>query len=811
LEDVSNAIGDTPVLILLDELPTYLNLVSKTDPKMMDKTTQFIQRLVAAVSEHEKTMLVVAIAEDVYRAEAGYIRRELSEAVEEHLADTKAHIRRKQTVKAPIEEADAVHILKRRLFTKIDETVAKAVASEYHRMYTGGMSFPEAFKKKDYQDLIEEYYPFHPALVQVLYERVATLDAFQRTRGALRLLNRVVRRIWKVKEGDAYLIGPGHVDLADVEIVNDLTHEIGEGKLRNAVEADVWKTGGGAVAQSLDEETITHWGVPLHRRVANAIFLYSLGSGKVTERGINSDTIAAVIVTPAREDHALKIRDSVLKRLLEGHYIDRKGENFQFLREPNPLRVIDREARNVTDQDIAVVVRETLASLFSDQPDWIHVEIFPSDPSHLEDTTNIKLGILSPQLGHYAKSENEPSVSTVRFLTNADSQGKKLRRYRNSTFVLVPEEPSIKGLENVARKLVAIREIRKDPQSYGIPSDRLEALEEYLSNQEKVINDAVRQTYCIFGFVDKKGNTKFVRMSPNGYSGGRKGKEMFAYHLKEVFKRIVEDSLDPGYVESDVWPGESSSISSEMLFDAFHSKPGSIVTTTEGVFSDTLKRGVEEDAWVIKDGETIYTAENPPKHVRIDSSVIIWKKEAAIEAGILGGVKRKSDEEPSKTPKKRAVGGPADPGCHSFPSALPSRLVSDLAIIAKKYNVATFDKATLMLTGTPVALFQIRNLLKRLESDKDLSFTLDVSSNYYNERVELNISLKTDRKGIADQNTRAALDSLAKISSESFACTLVLEKLWKAQELIEHIQSLDVGEDSGLYKLEVSWPLGGGH
>jgi hypothetical protein len=286
---------------------------------------------------------------------------------------------------------------------------------------------------------------------------------------------------------------------------------------------------------------------------------------------------------------------------------------------------------------------------------------------------------------------------------------------------------------------------------------------------------------------------------------------MFAYHLKEVFKRIVEDSLDPGYVESDVWPGESSSISSEMLFDAFHSKPGSIVTTTEGVFSDTLKRGVEEDAWVIKDGETIYTAENPPKHVRIDSSVIIWKKEAAIEAGILGGVKRKSDEEPSKTPKKRAVGGPADPGCHSFPSALPSRLVSDLAIIAKKYNVATFDKATLMLTGTPVALFQIRNLLKRLESDKDLSFTLDVSSNYYNERVELNISLKTDRKGIADQNTRAALDSLAKISSESFACTLVLEKLWKAQELIEHIQSLDVGEDSGLYKLEVSWPLGGGH
>jgi hypothetical protein len=804
LEDICQAIGDTPVLILLDELPTYLNLVSKSDEAMLGKTTQFIQRLVAAVSERDKAMLLIAIAEDVYRTEAGYIRREISQAAEEHLADAKAHLRRKQTVFSPIEETDAVHILKRRLFVNVNTETAKNTAEQYHKMYTGGISVPDSFKKKEYQDEIEACYPFHPALIKVLYERVATLDTFQRTRGSLRLLNKVVRRIWREKEEDAFLISPYHVDLAEADIANDLTHELGESKLRNAVEADIWRTGGGAIAQSLDEEIISHWKVPLHRRVANVIFLYSLASGKILDRGIDAETLVAVTINPGREDHALKIRDQVLKRIQEGHYIDRRGENFYFSREPNPLRVIDREARNVTDEDAMSIVRDTIATLFSDKPDWVHVEIFPMDPSKLEDTPIIKLAILNPQLKYYIKSENQPTPSTMSFLNHRDSQGKTLRKYRNDTFILVADEQNLKNLWNSARKLQATREIRKDLHAYGIPEDKKEAVEEQLSTQEKAINDTIRHTFSIFGFTDKKGEQKFVRMNPNGYSGGRRGKEMFAYHLKEIFKRIVEEPLDPGYVETDVWPSASTSVSSETLFETFHSKPGCIIPVTQGVFVDTLKRGIEEGTWVVKHGEKIWTKDAPPRNIPIDASVEIWGAEEAALRGIIGG-RLVKEGPPTKQPTKKTT-KQINPGFHSFSPAPAKSLASDLTKIAKKYNLSVIDKAIIQLSGAPIALFQIRNLLKRLESDKDLKCSLRIESNYFPEGVELSITLSTNKEGMTDQNVRTILDSIPKIKSESFKCVLTLEKRFKTDELADYITQLDK-EDSVPYKLEISWPV----
>ena len=65
-------------------------------------------------------------------------------------------------------------------------------------------------------------YPIHPELFERLYEEWSTLDKFQRTRGVLRLLARVIHRLWE--GGDKNLvIMPCSIPLDDGAVRSELT------------------------------------------------------------------------------------------------------------------------------------------------------------------------------------------------------------------------------------------------------------------------------------------------------------------------------------------------------------------------------------------------------------------------------------------------------------------------------------------------------------------------------------------------------------------------------------------------------------
>ena len=57
-------------------------------------------------------------------------------------------------------------------------------------------------------------YPIHPEVFDRLYEDWSTLDGFQRTRGVLKLMAKVIYRLWKDDNNDL-LILPGSLPLYD--------------------------------------------------------------------------------------------------------------------------------------------------------------------------------------------------------------------------------------------------------------------------------------------------------------------------------------------------------------------------------------------------------------------------------------------------------------------------------------------------------------------------------------------------------------------------------------------------------------------
>jgi len=429
LEDVREAIDGPPVLILLDELPSYMKVVHDQE-YLMDKAVQFVQRLVIAVAEKKDAILTVAIAEDTYKLEATKTKDAIISAVKDAMAETKAHIKRKERIAIPIQMEDVVHILNRRLFKSVNSEIANKTAQEYLELYSN-LPVSEKMKRNSYKEKIQSSYPFHPELIDILYHRLATIDRFQNTRGALRILSNVVRRIWTLKEKDALLIHPFHIDLAEEGIVNDLTQGIGENRLKNAVEGDIWKADGTATAQEIDEQSQSHWDAPLVRRVCNTVFLLSLAAGKEGSKGADSNTLASLTVTPAREDHYSNVRDIVCEKILLDQpfqFIDKQGSRFVFVKEAPPIKVIDILSKDIMQAESTRKIQEHIGSLFGKGgPDWMNVEVFVSSPQDLIDEPSIRIAILNPN-SYSLPSTKAVSKDIENFIKFKDNNAKKIKR-----------------------------------------------------------------------------------------------------------------------------------------------------------------------------------------------------------------------------------------------------------------------------------------------------------------------------------------------------------------------------------------------
>jgi hypothetical protein len=791
IDEIKEAIGDSPTLILLDELPTYLRTVSMKK-NMLDKTVLWIQRLVLAVSEVENAVLVVAIAEDVYRQEAEKVKAAIIEKVKEAMAEARAHIARKETIYVPITEEDVVHVLKKLLFESINASVAKQVAQTYHELYRS-LPVVEELKSSQYRELIEECYPFHPHLIKVFYERLATLDRFQRTRGALRLVIRTIRRIWREKELDAILIHPFHIDLADNDILTDLTTHIGEEKLRNAVEADVWKGDGTATAEQLDEQAKENWRAPLVRRACNTIFLYSLATGKEGDRGIRSDLLISLLVTPVRREHFMKIRDIVLDYLSDQfHYIDKQGERYIFVREPTPIRVIDLLARDITEEDVLKIIKEKLMNeLFKrtrESPTWINIEFFPLTPSKLQDDIPlIQVAILNPDL-HVIKDKEIPE-EVKQFLEYSDDHKQRPRKYLNSTFLLVASEDMLEPVRLVARKIQAARMVKEDPMRYQIPKDRKTDIEEYLARQEKLLYDHIRAAFMNIIYFHKDGIKMYQIRDSSGYGSTASGFDVLKHVLTNVIDRVAE-RLDPEYIQNYVWPADAVSVTTQALYEWFFRKPGVKIPADREIYKRSIMDGIKQGNWALDINGKLYDKDNLPKVIEIDEKTeLITPEEAEVRK------KKQQPLLPSPPPSSSVVSDVIGVNVWSITlgDSKAETLASDLE---RKKRTERFTKVyrAVIKTSLPDAslIQELRSIMTRYMPERNLRIRLKGTLSrsavpYYS------VTFEIDKESSQKDEGKSLLENLWKLKgAESVDLNLELEWIEPTtpEQLISIIRTL---------------------
>jgi len=202
--------GGEKVLILFDEMVWYLSRLRGTlYDNYYRQCLNFFEAL-ANVTTKMPVVFVVTIAAE-YKdskvlAESGY------EAVAEELS--KRILRVGSVYKAPIEtETDLASVLKKRIFERINDSVIPDLVRRYSEL-------AERFKQYVNDKIVQELpltYPFHPLYVSALRSLVENHKGLQRTRDALKITRKVVRKLWNYKPPRSVVL-PSDIDVSDGEI-----------------------------------------------------------------------------------------------------------------------------------------------------------------------------------------------------------------------------------------------------------------------------------------------------------------------------------------------------------------------------------------------------------------------------------------------------------------------------------------------------------------------------------------------------------------------------------------------------------------
>ena len=117
---------------------------------------------------------------------------------------------RVQAIWKPVATEEAFEIVRRRLFEPVRdvkgrEAVCRAFADAY---VAEGAKLPAETQEGRYYDRLLQAYPIHPEVFDRLYEDWTTIDGFQRTRGVLKLMAKVIYRLWKEDNKDLMIL-PG--------------------------------------------------------------------------------------------------------------------------------------------------------------------------------------------------------------------------------------------------------------------------------------------------------------------------------------------------------------------------------------------------------------------------------------------------------------------------------------------------------------------------------------------------------------------------------------------------------------------------
>lgn len=577
-----------PFILLFDEILAYVVAargVPVGDTTLAAQTLSFFQQLTEAVAAIPQGMMLVTLPKSELE--------DFGDITEHNLAQLEKIFGRLETIVTPVQGEEVYSIIRRRLFEPVkDEAAVRATIDAYIEKYQGQKDeFPAKAREAEYRHRMELAYPFHPDLIDILYEKWSTFSTFQRTRGVLRLLANVVEDLWD-REQPISLILPGDVNLDKPEIRREFLKHIGV-EYEGVVGSDV--AGVEAKAQLLDRDNRGKGWKHLAQRASTAIFLHSFAADVAAGTGDKGATLPYVKLAVVRPETVTPLVTEVLQKLAnELWYLNSRGERYYFSNVPNLNRmIIDKKglvAAGAVRDELERLIRRELGSRFRNY-------LWPRSSDVLPDNRQLKLAVLDPA--------DTPSLEDLSGWV--DRRGEGFRVYKNTLFFALPDAGRYARFGDEIREVLALREIQEE-----IAADQRLGMEEKKKEVERRLRDLseefplrVRELYRT-AVVPAAGST-LETIDLGQPAVGRENLDTWYWHelTGDTQKRIMTRPPSTNLLRAKFLTNQEQ-VSLAVLLEQFYKDPGMQVPSEEDVLAQAIADAVRNGALglgMMDDGE----------------------------------------------------------------------------------------------------------------------------------------------------------------------------------------------------------------
>ncbi len=474
-----------PCVILIDELVAYVRQFEESKTLTggsFDSNLSFVQALTEALKAVPTAVLLASLPES--DKEAG------SQRGVKALAALSHYFGRIQALWKPVGTEEAFEIVRRRLFSSInDKLAAESVCRAFADYYTANSEdFPRETQESRYFDRLMHAYPIHPEVFDRLYEDWSSLDNFQRTRGVLKLMAKVIHRLWQDNDKDP-LIMPGSFPLQDADTRNEVIYYLPQG-WDPVVERDV--DGERAETTEIENRDPRLGSVQACRRSARAIFLGSAPStANQMVRGIELERVTLGVAQPGQQ---VGIYKDALRRLGDRlHYLNSGNNRFWFDTRPNLRREMEERKRRFQDkEDVFPAIRDRVQKSFASGVfGGIHIFTASSD---VPDDWQLRLVVLPPDA---AFSRSGQSLAIDRATEILKNRGDQPRFKQNRLIFLVADYDSVSRLKDQVRSTLAWQFIVSDIKEMKLNLDQFQSRQasKSLEDSNEALRRMIRETY----------------------------------------------------------------------------------------------------------------------------------------------------------------------------------------------------------------------------------------------------------------------------------------------------------------------------
>lgn len=531
--------SDTPTLILLDELPPYLQN-AKTIPvgtgTVADITTTALANLFNAVGKAELHNVCIVVSDLQATYEQG------SQLLQKSFKELENEIERSAINIEPVgaNTDDLYNILRTRLFEKVGkkEDIDK-IAMEYRRAVVEARQMgytnysPEEIVKGIYTS-----YPFHPS-IRDLFARFKENPGFQQTRGFIRLTRMMVRDLYSgdIKAKNRYLINAFDMNLNDKELM-PMVKSI-KPRLSNAISHDIANQGM-SVAEIMDEQAKS----TDMEDLSKLILVSSLANVTNAIIGLSIQELIGYMAEPGRDITRLKSALEEYKVKAWYLYTD-KNERLFFKDVKNVnaelLDLVNTYSYEVAKQKIKDILKDKFRPKLSDC--YQEVLVFPSIEEIELKKDKITLILTEPYPGN--KGLN-PDIE--KFFEDTT--------YKNRVMFLSGQRSSMEGLINIAKQYKAMETIIYRMNNEEKLPENDPQYQQALDLFDKVklqLLQATRETFVTLHYPKRRGltNDDFeMKFNENNYDVEDQIRDLLIKVMKftkqtdtEEFRGMFEDRI----------------------------------------------------------------------------------------------------------------------------------------------------------------------------------------------------------------------------------------------------------------------------